>query len=74
MFAILPGLVLTKSFLDSAVLMSRPEYVVSLYSVCMLQESTLPLDATCNPVHAWRFNNANTIFQVSSSLIPLLTA
>ena len=31
------------------------------YSV---QESALPLDATCNPVHAWRFNHANTVFQV----------
>ena len=29
-----------------------------------VQESTLPLDAACDPVHAWRFNQANTIFQV----------
>lgn len=31
-----------------------------------MQESTLPLDADCGPVHAWKFNHANTIFQVST--------
>ncbi|DBA92155.1 hypothetical protein WJX77_006975 [Trebouxia sp. C0004] len=30
-----------------------------------VNESALPLDATCDPVHAWRFNQANTIFQVA---------
>ncbi|KAL0048942.1 hypothetical protein WJX82_002891 [Trebouxia sp. C0006] len=30
-----------------------------------VNESTLPLDAACDPVHAWRFNQANTIFQVA---------
>ena len=48
-------------------------------SVGMMQESALPLDASCDPVHAWRFNHANTIFQVliafyhaSSSLVGAL--
>ena len=41
--------------------------------VPFLQESTLPLDAACDPVHAWRFNQANTIFQVRSSSICILT-
>lgn len=35
----------------------------------MLQESLLPLDASCNPVHAWAYNRANTIFQVYHLLV-----
>jgi len=40
----------------------------------VVQESTLPLDATCDPVHAWRFNQANTIFQVCSIISDLVPA
>lgn len=36
-----------------------------LWLRCLVQESALPLDGTCNPVHAWRFNRANTVFQVT---------
>ncbi|KAL3133692.1 hypothetical protein ABBQ32_008192 [Trebouxia sp. C0010 RCD-2024] len=30
-----------------------------------VNESALPLDATCKPVHAYSFNQANTVFQVA---------
>ena len=54
-------------------------YVLGKLSITMLicaitQESTLPLDAACDPVHAWRFNQANTIFQVCSIISGLTPA
>ena len=48
-------------------------YVKELICV-VVQESTLPLDAACDPVHAWRFNQANTIFQVCSTISGLTPA
>jgi hypothetical protein len=49
--------------------------LVSAMLLCaVVQESTLPLDATCDPVHAWRFNQANTIFQVCSIISDLVPA
>lgn len=36
-----------------------------IYTVECLQPVALPLDAQCNPVHAYQFNKANTIFQVA---------
>ena len=40
--------------------------IVQMHWNWIVQESTLPLDAACGPVHAWKFNHANTIFQVST--------
>ena len=49
--------------------------LVSAMLLCaIVQESTLPLDAACDPVHAWRFNQANTIFQVCSIISGLKPA
>lgn len=45
--------------------------LTSLWLKSFVQESTLPLDESCNPVHAWRFNRANTIFQVRGCLCVL---
>ena len=33
--------------------------------LCVVQPVALPLDAQCNPVHAYQYNKANTIFQAA---------